>query len=284
MRKKIVKPYLYILPALLLAIVFVYYPFIRSVISSFFNISIKGKLNSFCAIANYKDLFTDEVFYLSLKNTFIFMVMFVPLNTLFVITLVVLTRRKNRLSKVAETVFMLPMTIGLSSAALLFKFMFNETNGVINSLLHLDILWSSKALPARFSLVFLGIFLDISIDYLLLLSAYRNLDKSPIEASMVDGCTPFQVFLYIKLPLLLPTLSFIVFIAIKDALLICAPIMVMTEGGPARSTQTIVYYYYLSAFKNSAFSKAAAISTCVFIIAAIILTIYKRFEKMRITY
>ena len=210
--------------------------------------------------------------------------MFVPLNTLFVITLVVLTRRKNRLSKVAETVFMLPMTIGLSSAALLFKFMFNETNGVINSLLHLDILWSSKALPARFSLVFLGIFLDISIDYLLLLSAYRNLDKSPIEASMVDGCTPFQVFLYIKLPLLLPTLSFIVFIAIKDALLICAPIMVMTEGGPARSTQTIVYYYYLSAFKNSAFSKAAAISTCVFIIAAIILTIYKRFEKRRITY
>ena len=101
---------------------------------------------------------------------------------------------------------------------------------------------------------------------------------------MVDGCTPFQVFLYIKLPLLLPTLSFIVFIAIKDALLICAPIMVMTEGGPARSTQTIVYYYYLSAFKNSAFSKAAAISTCVFIIAAIILTIYKRFEKRRITY
>lgn len=284
MRKKIVKPYLYILPALLLAIVFVYYPFIRSVISSFFNISIKGKLNSFCSIANYKDLFTDEVFYLSLKNTFIFMVMFVPLNTLFVITLVILTRRKNRLSKVAETVFMLPMTIGLSSAALLFKFMFNETNGVINSLLHLDILWSSKALPARFSLVFLGIFLDISIDYLLLLSAYRNLDKSPIEASMVDGCTPFQVFLYIKLPLLLPTLSFIVFIAIKDALLICAPIMVMTEGGPARSTQTIVYYYYLSAFKNSAFSKAAAISTCVFIIAAIILTIYKRFEKRRITY
>ena len=282
MRVKNLRPYLYLLPAILLAVMFVYYPFIRSIISSFFNISINGRLNSFCFLDNYKDLLSDNVFYLSLKNTFIFMIMFVPLNTLVVIFLVFLTSKKELLTSVAETIFMLPMAIGLSSAALLFKFLFNETNGVINSILKSDILWSSNIFPARLSLVFLGIFLDISIDYLLLLSATRNLDRGPIEAAMVDGCTNFQVFLKIKLPMLLPTLSFIVFIAIKDALLICSPIIVMTEGGPARSTQTIVYYYYLSAFKNSAFSKAASISTLVFIIASIILTLYKKFEKRRI--
>ena len=284
MRIKKIKPYIYLLPALLLAVMFVYYPFIRSIVSSFFNISISGKFKSFCFLDNYKALLTDDVFYLSLKNTFIFMLMFVPLNTIFVIALVILTLKRNRLTNIAEGIFMLPMTIGLSSAALLFKFLFNETNGVINSILKHDILWSSNVFPARLSLVFLGIFLDLSIDYLLLLSATRNLDRGPIEAAMVDGCTSRQIFFKIKLPMLLPILSFIVFIAIKDALLICSPIIVMTEGGPARSTQTIVYYYYLSAFKNSAISKAATISTLVFIIAAIILSLYKRFEKRRITF
>ena len=229
MRIKKIKPYIYLLPALLLAVMFVYYPFIRSIVSSFFNISISGKFNSFCFLDNYKALLTDDVFYLSLKNTFIFMLMFVPLNTILVIALVIL-------------------------------------------------------FPARLSLVFLGIFLALSIDYLLLLSATRNLDRGPIEAAMVDGCTSRQIFFKIKLPMLLPILSFIVFIAIKDALLICSPIIVMTEGGPARSTQTIVYYYYLSAFKNSAISKAATISTLVFIRSAIILSLYKRFEKRRITF
>ena len=284
MRIKKIKPYIYLLPALLLAVMFVYYPFIRSIVSSFFNISISGKFNSFCFLDNYKALLTDDVFYLSLKNTFIFMLMFVPLNTIFVIALVILTLKRNRLTNIAEGIFMLPMTIELSSAALLFKFLFNETNGVINSILKHDILWSSNVFPARLSLVFLGIFLDLSIDYLLLLSATRNLDRGPIEAAMVDGCTGGQIIFKIKLPMLLPILSFIVFIAIKDALLICSPIIVMTEGGPARSTQTIVYYYYLSAFKNSAISKAATISTLVFIIAAIILSLYKRFEKRRITF
>lgn len=284
MRIRKIKPYIYLLPAIVLAVMFVYYPFIRSIISSFFNISINGKFNSFCFLDNYKDLLSDDVFYLSLKNTFIFMAMFVPLNTVVVVILVALTTKKSHLINIAETIFMLPMTIGLSSAALLFKFLFNETNGVINSILKSDILWSSNVFPARLSLVFLGIFLDISIDYLLLLSATRNLDRGPIEAAMVDGCSNAQIFFKIKMPMLLPILSFIVFIAIKDALLICSPIMVMTEGGPARSTQTIVYYYYLSAFKNSAFSKAATISTLVFILATIILTLYKKYERRRITF
>ena len=278
------KPYLYTLPAIVLALLFVYWPFIRNAASSFFDINIKGEMTSFRGIGNYISLFSDPVYWESLSNTFIFMALFVPVNTAVVTAAVLLDSRKDRLSSLAGTVFILPMTLGLSSAALLFKFMFSETNGIINSLFRHDFPWTTSPMAARLSLVFLGVFLDIALDYLLLLSAYRNLDRGPIEAAMLDGCGPVRLFFSIKVPMLLPTLSFIVFMAVKDSLLICAPVMVMTEGGPARSTQTIVYYYYLSAFSNAALSKAAAISMTVFAIAGTVVLAYKQFEKRRITY
>ena len=284
MKPKQMKPYLYLLPALLPALLFVYYPFIRNAVSSFFDITIKGELASFRGFGNYASLFTDSVYWESLKNTFIFIIMFVPVNTAVVAAAVLLSSGKGKLSAFSQTVFILPMTLGLSSAALLFRFMFNETNGIINSIFRHDFPWTSSPLAAMLSLVFLGVFLDLALDYLLLLSAYRNLDRGPVEAAMLDGCGRAGLFFRIKVPMMLPTLSFIVFMALKDALLICAPVMVMTEGGPARSTQTIVYYYYLSAFKNAAFSKAAAISMTVFVMAGILILTYKEFEKRRITY
>ena len=135
-----------------------------------------------------------------------------------------------------------------------------------------------------FSVVFLGVFLDFGLDYIILLSSMRSLDKAPQEAARLDGANEWQVLTRIKLPLLSPTLFFVLFISIKDALLICAPVMVMTEGGPFRSTQTIVYYYYIEAFRNSNYSAAAAISTVVFIIAAIITSASAALDSRRVHY
>lgn len=279
MRKHTIKPYLYILPSLLLAVLFVYYPFMTSVISSFFNVRANGSLGSFAGLDNYRKLFSAGIFQESLSNTFLFMFLFVPINIIVIFILVLLTERKRKGIALFETVFMLPMAMGMSSAALLFKYMFNPTTGVVNRIFHINVQWNNEALPAMFSVVFLGVFLDVGLDYILLLSAMRNQDKGPIEAAMVDGASATTVFWRIKLPAILPTLSFILFVSIKDALLISAPIMVMTEGGPYRSTQTVVYYYYIEAFRNSSYSIAAAISTLVFIIAGIIILIAGLLEK-----
>lgn len=284
MMKRDKRPYLYLLPALLLAALFVYYPFIRSIISSFFSVSINGKLLSFAGLANYEKLFSESAFYESLGNTLLFMVIFVPLNLCLIITAVLLTAEKKRGIAISELLYMLPMAIGMSSAALIFKIMFNPTAGAINRIFNTDIQWTNEALPAMFSVAFLGVFLDFGIDYILLLSAMRNLDKSAVEAAQIDGAGKARIFLSIKLPLMMPTLFFILFTSIKDAFLICAPIMVMTEGGPYRSTQTIVYYYYLEAFKNQNYAYSATISTIVFILSGLFILIAGRFEKRRINY
>ncbi len=284
MIKRAKRPYLYLLPALLLALLFVYYPFIRSIISSFFTVSINGKLLSFAGLTNYERLFSESAFYESLMNTLLFMVIFVPLNTCLIITAVLLTAEKKKGTALSELLYMLPMAIGMSSAALIFKMMFNPTTGAINRIFNTDIQWTNEALPAMVSVAFLGVFLDFGLDYILLLSAMRNLDKSAVEAAQIDGAGKVRIFLSIKLPLIMPTLFFILFTSIKDAFLICAPIMVMTEGGPYRSTQTIVYYYYLEAFKNQNYAFSATISTIVFILSGLFILIAGSFEKRRINY
>ena len=278
------RAYIYLLPALALALLFVYYPFIRSLISSFFNVKVTGEMTTFVGLNNYTKLFSSEIFKESLSNTFLFMLLFVPINTILITLAVILTSNKRRFITIPETIFMLPMALGMSSAALLFKYMFNPSTGIVNRILHINIAWNNEAIPAMFSVVFLGVFLDFGLDYLLLLSASRNMDKGPIEAARVDGAGEGRIFFSIKIPALLPTLSFIIFVAIKDALLISAPVMVMTEGGPYRSTQTIVYYYYIEAFKNSNYATGATISSVVFIIAGVIILLAGLYERRRIEY
>ena len=284
MNREKVRPYLYILPALFLAFVFVYIPFIQSVFSSFFSIRQNGELNSFTGLENYRKLFANEIFSESFANTFRFMILFVPLNIILIMTAVLLTEKERKGNRIYETVFMLPMAMGMSSIALIFKYMFRPSVGIINRIIGYDIPWTNDAFWAMLSVAFLGVFLDFGLDYLLLLSALRNLDRSVVEAARLDGASEVQVFSRIKRPLMTPTLFFVLFISIKDALLICAPIMVMTEGGPFRSTQTIVYYYYIEAFRNSNYAAAYSISTLVFIIAALITFLSAKIERQGVHY
>ena len=212
------------------------------------------------------------------------MILFVPLNIILIMTAVLLTEKERKENRIYETVFMLPMAMGMSSIALIFKYMFRPSVGIINRIIGYDIPWTNDAFWAMLSVAFLGVFLDFGLDYLLLLSALRNLDRSVVEAARLDGASEVQVFSRIKLPLITPTLFFVLFISIKDALLICAPIMVMTEGGPFRSTQTIVYYYYIEAFRNSNYAAAYSISTLVFIIAALITFLSAKIERQGVHY
>lgn len=279
MKRQTLRAYAFILPVMILAIVFVYMPFIQSVVSSFFTVRMDSSLAGFAGMENYRKLFGNEIFHQSLSNTFLFMILFVPLNIILIMAAVLLTERKSLSGSIFETVFMLPMAVGMSSAALIFKYMFRPSVGIINSILHVDIPWTDNAFAAMFSVVLLGVFLDFGLDYILLLSAMRNLDRSVLEAAQIDGAGKIRLFASMKLPLISPTLFFVIFISIKDALLICAPVMVMTEGGPFRSTQTVVYYYYIEAFKNSNYSAAFAISTIVFVIATAITAVSFRIDR-----
>ncbi len=249
--KERIKPYIYLMPAVVLAFVFTGMPFLSAFIDSFLNINASGEVKGFAFFDNYKLLFTDPGFLNSVKRTLIFTILFVPLNTLLTLVASALTRKKSKISSICEYIFFMPMAFSLSAATLLFKEIFRGKISIANRMLGLDMEWLSEAFPAMLVLVFLGVFLDFGIDYIILLSSFRSIDKSVIEAAMLDGASDERIFFSIELKMVKNIVLAIVFLALKDALLIVAPVTILTEGGPFRSTETIMFYYYIEAFKSN---------------------------------
>ena len=254
------------MPAIALALCFSVIPFLKTFVSSFLTISQSGKAIGFAGLDNYKTLFEDKAFISSIGNTLRFTLYFLPLNTVMTFLAAALTRRRRKCTWIMEAIFITPLAFSLSAFALVFKEIFRGRVSIANRILGTDLAWLDSPATAMIVLAILGVFLDFAIDYILLSSAYRSIDKSVIEAAMIDGASSMRILSSIELPLIRSMLAVTVFMAFKDALLISAPVMVLTEGGPFRSTETIMYYYYLEAFRSG--NRAAENTIAVIMVAA----------------
>jgi sn-glycerol 3-phosphate transport system permease protein len=238
----------------------------------------------FVGLDNFRELSASGNFRDSLRNTFRFTAMFVPANILACLGAALLCYRKRRGTAFNELLFLLPMAVALSSAALIFKAMFNPTIGIVNWILGIDVDWFNDPAMAMFTLVALGVWLDIGLDFVLLLAALRNVPTQLVEAAAMEGANAWRKFFSIQLPMISPTLLFVVCTNVKDALLISAPVMILTEGGPYRSTQTLVYQMYLEGFKSGNYTLGSTIGVVVFLLSVVMLLLLFRFEKRGVYY
>ena len=235
----------------------------------------------FAGLRNYILLFTDKAFLNSLWTTLKFVLLFVPANTVITLLAASLTRRRSRLSFIPEYLFFSPVAISLSAYSLLFKEMFRGRASVINRLSGLEAGWITDPSGAMATLVILGIFLDFGIDYILLMCAFRSLDRNVIEAARMDGAGGWRLLFNVELPMIAKTVMVTVFLALKDALLICAPVIILTEGGPFRSTETLMFYYYTEAFRSGNRAVQNALSSLVLTVAAVAMALYGRNRRGR---
>jgi len=278
------RPFILLLPAITLAFLFAYRPFFRTIGNSLFNLSIIGKRISFVGFDNYSRLFSSTSFQDSLSNTLRFTLYFVPTNLIISLGAAMLANRKGKLASLNQIFMFLPMAVAMSSSMMLFKMMFNPSIGIMNALLGADIQWFNDPKAAMLLLVIAGIWLDIGFDFLLLVSALRNVPTSLIEVARIEGANPWQLFTTLQMPLIAPTLLFVVVTSIKDAMLISAPVLLLTEGGPFRSTQTLVYQMYLEGFKSGNYALGSAIATVVFLLTFVVMLLLLRFEQRRVYY
>ncbi len=267
--------YLYILPAILFALLFSYIPLIRSVGGSFLHISMNGDITGFAGFGNYARLLSDPAFQRSILHTVLYIVLFVPLNTVLTLSAAALTRKGSK----AEFIFFSPAAVSLSAYALIFKEIFRGRVSVINRILGTDIAWLESPGTAMLALVILGVFLDFGLDYILLLSAFRSLDKDVIDSAQLDGAEGLTLLSRIEIPMIKPMLYTVIFMAVKDAALISAPIMILTEGGPFRSTETVMYFYYLEAFRSGNRAVESTIATLMVAISILAMALVARRRK-----
>lgn len=278
------RPYLFILPIMLFAIGFIYYPFIKTFLYSFSTVNARGVITGFAGLENFKYLFSRRDFKTAIENTLKITAINVPLTVLITMGLALLANKKRRLSPVYETLFTLPMAIAMSAAAMIFKVLLNPTVGYLNHALGLNLGWYQSREYAIYGILMLTVWMGIGFDFLLFLSAFRAVPDQLIEAGIIDGAGAFSRFFKIQLPLISPTILFVTLTNMVLAMMVSGPVIILTQGGPARSTTTLIFMMYNSGYGSGNYSLSACISLVAFALtfSFTLLTFYV--EKKRVHY
>ncbi|MDQ0194663.1 carbohydrate ABC transporter permease [Paenibacillus wynnii] len=264
----------FVLPSLALLLIFVFYPMLQAFIISFQNYNLVGSTKSFVGLDNYKSLLTDMDFLNSLKHSFYFAIIVIPIQTCISLGMALLIQKKVVMTGLFRTLYFIPVVISTAVAATVFKLIYNKEYGLLNNFLELIHLPTTNFLSnpdtAMNGVIMLGMWKAVGFFMIIFLAGLNNIPQDLYEASRVDGASKIQQFFLITLPLLKRTMAFVVIITTIDAIKISGLIFVLTGGGPNGSTETAVYYIYKMAFQQMQMGYGTA---AAFILFAIVLAI-----------
>jgi len=279
-----IKPYLFLLPILFFAFGFVYFPFARTFIYSFSRVNFKGEVTGFTGFRNFFRLFGDPVFITVLRNTLTLTAVYVVLNLLFSFALAVLAVRKRRFGMLYETMFMLPMAVSMPAASQIFKLLLEPTLGILNYKLGLNIAWFTDPHTAIFGIIMVCLWIGIPFDFLLLLSALRNIPASLMDAADMDGADFRHNLFSIQIPLAAPTILFVICTNTVLAMMTSTPVMIITGGQPGYSTATLIFMMYTYGYQSSNYSLASCISIVTFALIFGMVLLAFSFEQKKVHY
>lgn len=279
-----VEPYLFLLPALFFAVTFTYYPFIETIINSFFKLNVRAQRVSFIGFKNYANVLNSANFRNAFLNSLRFTLMTVPFNVLISLSLALLAEHKRRFNRVYEVLFSLPMAISMSAACMIFKLLFNNSIGLFNYTFGLNIAWFYDKRYAMPGLAAISVWMSLGYEFLFLSAALRNVPQDVLEAAKVDGARWPQRTARIVLPLISPTVFYLVCLDIVTNMMMSGPALVLTAGGPRRSTETLVFHMYQQSVSSAAMGYSYAISIVIFLIVFLLILLTFRFEKKGVFY
>ena len=274
-----IEPYLFVAPIVFFAVAFSYFPFLRTLVFSVSRVNRRGEVLEFVGPSNFISLFGRDDFLISLQNTVRLTAMYVPLSVALATCLALLVNKRRFLSAVPEVVFSIPMAVSMASASLIFKIILNPTIGIVNSLLGINFAWFWDRSHAMIGVLVLHLWVGLAFDFLLMLVALRSVPESLIEASGLDGAGPVVRFFRIQLPIIMPTVFFITCTNIILSMMTATPMIVITEGGPFRQTQTLVYSMFVFGYQSQNYSIAAVFSITVFLITFLFILLAFRLDK-----
>lgn len=281
---KKIKPYLYLLPIFIFAIGFVYYPFFKTFMYSFSVVNFKGEIIGSAGLSNYVALFKKSLFKTALLNSLKLTAINVPLTLVITITLALIANKHRKLSGLYETMFTMPMAVSMSAAALVFKVMLNPTVGIVNHILGINIGWYTEKSTAIYGILLLTLWMGIGFDFLLFLSAFRSIPDQLIEAAKIDGAGFFRRLFRIQIPMVSPTILYVACTNMVLSMMTSGPVMIITQGGPARSTTTLIYYMYSSGYSSQNYSLASCVSIVTFLLTFGFTILAFVFERKGVNY
>ena len=262
-------PYLFLLPAFAVLLVFFFIPFFQTIGLSFFDYSSSLYQPSFNGIDNYIKLFKEPIFYKVMFNTFMYLVIAVPFLVIFPLFIAILINQKIRGITLYKILIYLPVIVSIVVAAIAFKWLYAQ-QGVLNYLLsvfHIEpIGWLVDTKWALFSVAVVTIWKGIGYYMMIYLASLMSVPQDLYEAADIDGANFLQKHLTVTVPHIMPTIALVSTISTISAMKVFAEIYVMTKGGPLNSSKTIVYYIYERAFENLDLGYASALAVVLLVV------------------
>jgi multiple sugar transport system permease protein len=280
---------LFILPAFVLFAVFIFIPLVYGLGMSFTDYGGFNLKANFVGTDNYAKLFQDNYFLISLRNNIIYTLVFVPLTVLLALLSAVALNGIRHLRKYLRMAFYFPQITSMVSIAIVWGLLFNPMSGPINTVLKgIGIVsppeWLMSSHWALLAIILVAVWKSFGYYMIILLAGIQGIPEHLYESAKLDGANKFQQFLYITLPNLSPTLFMVLVLTIINSFQVFDLVSVMTDGGPGRSTNVLVFRIYQEAFIHYRMGYAAAMSAVLFLIIMVISLIQFRMEKKWVTY
>lgn len=276
-------PYLYIVPSLALFILFVFYPFLKTIYLSLSSTDLNGNATGFIGLANYITAFQDKTMWTALWVTIRYALMVVAGSIVMGTICAILANESFKGRGLVRTVYAMPMAISSACIAVIATFILNPTMGILNQILGTQIKWLKGINTALPSVAVVTIWMNIGMNYLFVIAALQSVDISLYEAGSIEGVNFFQKHWYITIPSISPTLFFLLIINVINSFQAYAQIRLMTQGGPGKFTTTLVYMIYRETFENMRYASGATMSVILFVILFILTAIQFKVEK-KVTY
>ncbi len=266
-REQAIVAYLFLLPDVLGLLIFVVGPMLLALAISFSDWRLTGT-PEFVGLRNYDIILKDPKFGASLGRTMLYTIGYVPAVYLISLGMALLLTRRGRGNFFFRTIYFMPVAMSMVVAGVIWRFMFDPGNGLINEMLGAvglpTLQWTGHVQSAMVSVLIVAIWKSVGYFMIILLAGIQDIPSDYIEAAQIDGANRWQTFRFIIMPLLRPTSFFVLVVLSINALQAFDQIYVMTRGGPAQATYTLLMYIYEKAFREWNFGYSSAMAVVLF--------------------
>lgn len=273
MKTKKRTPYFYMLPGVLMVLLFVYIPVLTNIVYSFFRLSSYSAGQTFVGLDNYRRFFTDPVFPIMLKNNILYCVISLIVQVGFGTFLALVldsTLIKGKAKNFFRNLYYMPALISLTAVGLMFTFIYEPNIGFLNKVLELFGLeghsWLGDSKLAIFSIIAMSQWQFTGYITLLMVVAFQNVSQDYIEAAKIDGAGPVKRALTIMLPLAKEQLLVCTIITVIGAFKLYTEVYATTSGGPGNSSQVLGVFLYQQAFLHDDLGMAAVTGVFIFVV------------------
>lgn len=280
--------YLFILPNFIGFFIFMMIPIIMGLCISFTDYNGFNQFN-FVGLDNYIKMFQDEYFQISFLNNMLYTLVTVPCVIIMALLLAVAVNTGIKGSGLFKTMYFFPTISSMVAVGIVWSMMFSPTKGPINQVLQAmgfenTPMWLQSTSTALISVMIVAIWKQSGYYMVMVLAGLQSIPKQLYEAASIDGANAFVRFFKITLPMLSPTMFMVTILNIISSFQVFDLISIMTDGGPGRSTNVLVYRIYQEGFQNSKFGYASAMAYFLFLVIMIITLIQFKKQKDWVTY